>query len=424
MTEEFLQFVWRYQLFTPGIKKGANGEQIEIVSVGEFNSDAGPDFLNARIRIKGTLWIGNVEVHLNSSDWMKHGHQNDMAYRNVILHVVKTDDVPVLRENKEPVTTLILDYKESLEKNYRKLLLSKQWIPCAKDILIPDQFRLSFWLNSLMIERLLRKSEYIAGQLEKNANGWEETLYQQLGRNFGTKINGQPFEMLAKSLPLKYLARHKTDLVQIEAMLFGQAGFFYENLFGDEYFIRLKNEYEFLKEKFSLKPLAKYNWKYLRLRPANFPTIRIAQFASLIHCSSVLFSKLVEARSADEIRELFNVKLSGYWEDHYNFNKTSAQKKKRTGDDMINTLIINTAAPFLFLYGRFHDSGRHKDLAVNLLENLKPEKNSIVMNWQKLGIPAINAAESQALIQLKKEYCDHKKCLKCQIGNNIIAKKE
>jgi len=424
MSEEFLQYIWRYMLFEGDLQTAATGETVEVLFQGELNTDAGPDFFNARIRINGTLWCGNVEVHLNSSDWLKHGHQNDKAYDNVILHVVKDYDAEVRRKNGETITTIILRYRKKTEEKYRRLLTNRLWIPCQNDIIEPASFHLDFWLQSLLVERLEEKSSYIISNLERNNHDWEETFYQQLARNFGMKVNEQPFELLARSLPLKYLARHKDNLLQVEALLFGQAGLLQQAVWDDGYFINLRREYEILRKKFNVKPLEKHHWKFLRLRPLNFPTIRIAQFSNLINKSSSLFSKTINSASAGEIRKLFTVSTSEYWNTHYVFGKEAKRRIKNTGNDMMNVLIINTIAPSLFVYGKLNDSASHCDLALRLTEELKPENNSIISNWQKLGFIVRNASDSQAFIQLKKKYCDEKQCLRCHIGNKIITGSE
>jgi hypothetical protein len=421
MTEEFLQYIWRYNLFTGGIQTAATGESVEVLHPGYINTDSGPDFFNAKARINGTVWVGNVEIHMNSSDWLRHGHHNDKAYENVILHVVSNYDAEVKRQSGGIITTLILNYKKKIEEKYRKLISNRLWISCQNDLKEPLAFQTDYWIQSLLIERLEEKSAYITGSLQKNNNNWEETFYQQLARNFGMKVNEQPFELLARSLPLKYLARHKDNLLQVEAMLFGQAGLLDHEKCDDDYFLLLKREYEILRKKFSLRPLEKHHWKFLRLRPLNFPTIRIAQFASLINRSSSLFSKIIGSQTISQIKELFNVSTSPYWETHYVFGKATAKRTKHAGDGMISTVIINTVSPFLFVYGKQHDSEFHCELAVKLPEELKPEQNSIINNWTKLGFKISNASYSQAFIHLKKNYCDAKKCLNCRIGNKIIT---
>lgn len=423
MTEDFLQHIWKYHLFDKNNLIASTGEKIEILNIGQKNIDAGPDFFNAKVKIDNTVWAGNIEIHINSSDWVKHSHNKNKAYDNVILHVVYNNDMQITRSTGEPIPTIELKFDKKLYSNYQDLIKNEQWISCENEINNIDGFIIDFWLNSLLIERLENKSEYILKTLKQNNNNWEETFYQQLAKNFGIKINQQPFEQLAKSLPLKYLSKHKNNLLQIEAFLFGQAGFLETNVDGDDYYSKLKKEYSFLKNKFNTKPIEKHLWKFLRLRPSNFPTIRIAQFASLIYKSSSLFSKIIESDDLIEIKKYFSVSTSEYWHTHYVFNKTTKKKIKKTGDVFTNSLIINTIVPFLFVYSKSKDNDDYKIRALKFLEKLPAEKNSIINNWKSLGMPVPNAFYSQALIQLKNEYCNKKKCLYCQIGNRIIASK-
>ncbi|MBE9467191.1 MAG: DUF2851 family protein [Bacteroidetes bacterium] len=424
MNEAFLQHIWKYHLFDKTELTASTGENIEIINVGQKNIDAGPDFFNAKVKIDDTVWAGNIEVHINSSDWIKHSHNTNKAYDNVILHVVYNNDMQIPRTNGEPIPTIELKFNKKLFENYQDLLNNEKWISCENEINTIDEFIIDFWLNSLLIERLENKSEYILKNLNQNNNNWEETFYQQLAKNFGTKINQLPFEQLTKSLPLLYLAKHKNNLLQIEALLFGQASFLETRSDDDDYYSALKKEYSFLKDKFNLKPIEKHLWKFLRLRPGNFPTIRIAQFASLIYKSSSLFSKIIETDDLTEIKKCFSASTSEYWDTHYMFNKATKKRKKRTGEVFINSLIINTIVPFLFVYSKLKDNEAYKIRALKFLERLPAEKNSIINNWKLLKMPVPNAFYSQALIQLKNEYCNKKKCLYCQIGNRIIVKKQ
>lgn len=421
MTEEFLQYIWNYNLFDKKPVRAFTGEKIEVLTTGEHNKDAGPDFFNAKIKIDDTTWVGNVEIHLKSSDWLKHKHDKDKAYDNVILHVVLVNDAETTRTNDEIITTVRLSFDKKLFAHYQILLQSQLWIPCENDFHKIDKFIVAHWLNNLLVERLENKSDYILQNLSLNKNNWENTFYQQLARNFGFKLNAEPFELLAKSLPVVYLAKHKNNLLQIEALLFGQSGLLNDNFSDDEYFQSLKKEYKFLRHKFNLKPVDKHLWKFLRLRPSNFPTLRISQFATLIYKSTALFSKIIEVNGIKELNKLFKISASEYWDTHYVFNKESKKKKKILGKTAFNIIVINTIVPFLFVYGKSKDNEVYKNKAIKLLEELKPEKNSIINNWEKTGVKAINSFYSQALLQLKNEYCAKKKCLKCQIGNKIIA---
>ena len=417
--EEFLHFLWKNKLYYNENLETSLGEKIKIINPGLKNNDAGPDFFNAKIKINNTTWAGNVEIHINSSDWEKHNHNKNKDYDSVILQVVLNNDKPIYRSNNEIIPTVEIKYNNKYFENYNALLENQLWIACEKNLPFVEEFIFTHWLTNLTAERLERKSTEIIKKLNSNNNHWEETFYQQLARSFGSKTNAEPFEWLAKSLPVKILAKHKDNIHQIEALLYGQAGFLNEPM-GHEYYLNIKKEYEYLQKRHGLKPLQKHIWKFLRLRPLNFPTVRIAQFAQLIYKSSRLFSKIIESKSIEELYNLFNVSTSLYWKNHYNFNKTSKTSEKKPGKAFINGILINTVIPFYFVYGIKKDNQYYKNKALKFLEHLPPESNSIISKWKELGIKVENAYISQALLQLKNEYCNRKKCLNCQIGNKII----
>jgi len=421
MKEDFLQFIWKQGLYLKDKMETTDGETIEIISAGQLNRDSGPDFFNARVRIGQTSWAGNIEIHQKSSHWYQHKHNMDAAYDNVILHVVEVHDKTVQVKNHQ-LPTLVLGYREEILNNYENLLKSKHWIACQESLAEVDPFILRFWFSSLMIERLESKTGEIVKLLEQNKNNWNETFYQLLARNFGMKTNALPFELLAKSLPLSILSKHKNDLFQTEALLFGQSGFLNETLLGDEYFFSLRKEYSFLYRKYGLSGLESHLWKFMRLRPINFPTIRIAQLAMLIHHSSALFSRILEIEDLGELRKLFKVRASGYWDTHYRFNKPSQENRPKVlGEMAFNNLVINTIVPLLFVYGDQHLDQGMKDRALLLLEKLDAEQNQIIRKWKESGIESRTAFETQALLQLKSNYCDQKKCLNCQLGAKIIT---
>ncbi len=420
MKEEFLHFIWEHRLFDKTDLKTVDGEKLEIISTGQPNSNSGPDFFNARIRIGETTWAGNIEIHQKSSHWYQHRHETDAAYDNVILHVVELHDKPVVIRNHQ-IPALEIKYSPAILENFEQLLKSKRWIACEDRLPEVDPFVLRFWFSSLMIERLQAKTSSILELLQQNKNNWNETFYQLLARNFGMKINAIPFELLAKSLPLSILSKHKNDLFQIEALLFGQSGLLNETLLGDDYYLSLRNEYSFLYKKYGLSGIEAHLWKFMRLRPVNFPTIRIAQLAMLIHRSSALFSHILESETLEELKNLFDVATSEYWETHYRFNKTSGKLKKTFGETAFHNLVINTIVPMLFVYGDQHLDQAIKDRALRLLESLPPESNQIIKKWNELGIDSQSAFETQALIQLKNCYCELKKCLHCQLGAKIIT---
>jgi hypothetical protein len=423
MTEAFLHYIWKYRLYDSKKYQLPNGSAIEIVNVGEQNFNAGPDFTNVQIKIGDTLWVGNCEIHINASDWYKHNHHTNKAYNNVVLQVVHNNDVQVTLPNGEAIPTIVLSYPNYFAENYNNLINNSQWIACANYIATIDHFTVSQWLTKLCIERLEERTLEIEQILELNKNNWEETFYQFLAKHFGFKVNALPFEMLARSLPLTYLAKHKTNLLQVEALLYGQAGMLESVNSSDDYYLSLQKEYNFLNKKFELKPIDSHVWKFMRLRPANFPTIRIAQFAALIHQSSALFSKLLEINTPVEIEELLSVSASVYWETHYRFEKKSRLKVKSLSPESIHLLTINAIVPLLFVYWKKKNSIEQQEKAISILEHISAEHNSIIEKWVKLGIAPKNAFESQALLQLKNKYCASKKCINCMIGNKLINKK-
>ena len=421
LPEEFLQYIWENKLFLYETAKTTTSEVVEIIDVGKRNTDSGPDFFNAKIKIDRTIWAGNIEIHKKSSDWKKHKHQTDKAYDNVILHVVENDDSPVIRSNNKRIPTLLLKYPEQLKINYNNLLDSKTWIACQNQFHKINPVILQLGFNRLMIERLENKTDEIFERLQQNNNDWNETFYQSMAKMFGFKVNAVPFELLAKSVSLKTLAKHKNNLFQLEALLFGNSGLLNNQLLGDDYYLQLRDEYSYLYKKYQLKGIESHLWKFMRLRPGNFPTIRISQLAALIHRSQGLFSKIIENEDIYSLKKLFKVQASEYWNLHYSFNKPSPRNsKKELGEKSINTLIINVVIPFLFVYGEKQNKEHLKNRAIEFLEQLPAENNSILTKWKKLGIEVHSAFESQALLQLKNIYCEKKKCLNCQIGVKLI----
>ncbi|GAB1454162.1 DUF2851 family protein [Draconibacterium sp.] len=419
--EEFLQYIWESKLFFTENLKTTNGEKLEIMNVGKRNTDSGPDFFNAKIKIDDTIWVGNIEIHKKSSDWYVHNHQTDKAFDNVILHAVEISDQSILRSNGEEIPVFVLKYPGHLKSNYQNLLDAKTWIACENQFHKIDPIILQLGFNRLMIERLEIKTEEILTRLQQNNNDWNTTFYQMLARMFGFKVNAVPFELLAKSLPMEILAKHKSSLFQLEALLFGNSGLLNDQLLGDDYYIDLRNEYSFLYKKYKLKGIESHLWKFMRLRPGNFPTLRISQFAALIHRSHGLFSRIIELENLSDLKDLFKVQASEYWKTHYSFNKTSTRNsEKELGETSVDMLIINVVIPFLFVYGEKQNKELLKNRALEFLEQLPAELNSIIEKWGKLGVNSRSAFESQALLQLKNKYCDRKKCLNCQIGVKLV----
>lgn len=419
--EDLLYFLWKTKSFDLGNLKTTDGKEIEIIKFGNQNYNSGPDFSNAKIKIDGTLWAGNVEMHVYASDWEKHSHDVDKAYDNVILHVVFEYDKEVYTTTEHLIPCIELKNKidKNLLKNYTRLINNNMWIPCERSIHQVDNFTFSLWMQRLVIERLESKVQYLATILDLYQNDWEETLYIALMRYMGAKVNTEPFETLAKNLPYRTLLKNKDNLQKVEALLFGQAGMLLAD-FEEDYFQQLKQEYLFLAQKYTLKHISPVSWKFARMRPAGFPTVRIAQVAQILYKNLHLFSKIKEIENIDVLRSLFEVTPSEYWENHYRFGKISASKSKTLSKSFIDLIIINVFAPILFLYGKHLGEDVYKDKAIGLLEELKPEKNMIVDKYKHLGIKARSAADSQALLQLKNNYCDKKRCMSCAIGNRIV----
>lgn len=428
MREDFLHFLWRTRQFDVSDLQTTDGDALEILDFGTYNAlDSGADFQNVKLKIGDWTWFGSVEMHLKSSDWLAHGHQNDAAFGSVILHVVFENDVAIQRlQNAErtpsviPCLVLKNRIREGIFKKYWSLLHNSDWIPCQQHIQTVNDLTKRKWLERLAVERLERKSLAIQTALERNKDDWEETFWQFTARYFGSKVNAEPMEMLARSLPHRILAKHKNQLFQIEALLFGQAGFLDKD-FADDYLVRLKKEFQFLKNKHNLEqnvPLAA--WKFGRLRPPSFPTIRLAQLAALIHKSLHLFSKVIDNQDVSTLQSLFEVEVSDYWRTHFVFDTPSVSSPKRFGSDAIDSVLINNVAPFLYTYGKLRGDETLKTRSLLLLEKVKTEKNTVIDGWKELGFLTTSAADSQALIQLKTAYCDFKKCASCAIGNAIL----
>jgi len=421
MNEDFLYYLWQHYL--PGKTfQGTQKERITLIHPGRHNPDSGPDFFNGRVKIGDTLWAGNIEIHLKSSDWFRHGHQNDPNYDNIILHVVYENDRPVLRQSGEPVATLELKDKfdRRLFDTYQGFLRSKHWIPCQETIDRAGHFQILNWLQRLAIERLQRKAGEIENLLRDSRHDFREIFYQKLLQNYGFKVNAEAFGQLACSLPFALLAKHKDNLQQIEALLFGQAGFLHAGFPGDIYARSLQNEYRFLAQKYSLTPMEPRVWKFMRMHPPNFPTLRIAQFARLFYRSTGLLQKIPEAERLDDVVNLLQTEASGYWKTHYRFGKTTTAHSAKMGKSSIHLLLINTIIPFVFVYGRMVNRQPLRDKAMEWLSGLPAEKNGTTRRFAELDIHAANAMQSQALLRLKTMYCDRKQCLHCAIGLQLL----
>jgi hypothetical protein len=421
MTEEFLHYIWRFQLFNGKLVSSA-GEDILVIKPGEYNTDEGPDFSNARIRIGTTLWAGNVEVHVRSSDWERHGHTENKRYDNIILHVVGEDDRPVSRLSQEAIPTLSIqnNIDLSLLATYQELKQARRWVPCENMLNKVNPIKMHSMLDRMMAERMQRKSSGIFDMLESLHQSWEEVTYVLVARNFGARINTQVFEWLARSLPYGLIQRCRDQKFRLEALLFGQSGMLHDH-FIDEYPRQLRNEYQFFQKKHGMTPLQDHLWNFLRLRPPSFPTVRIAQLADLLYRQTSLFSQILAAETIGEMYSLFECQASDYWDAHYLFDRPSRSKIKSLGSKAIELVIINASIPLIFTYGHYINRQDLKDRAMELLRQLPGEENAIMQRWSDLGIPVSDAWNTQALIELKEKYCDKRKCLHCVIGNSILS---
>lgn len=421
--EETLHYVWKHRLFDNNLQT-TDGKEIEVIDTGLHNMDSGPDFFNAKIKIDGQMWSGNIEIHIKSSDWERHRHQHDKAYNSVILHVVEKMDREIFDSDNRAIYQCELSFPKRIKENIDYFIHAPVDLPCTNEIRDLPAIYLSGWINTLLVERLERKSNDIKLLLERFNNSWDDVFYTLLCRNFGFGLNSDSFQMLAQSLPLKYILKQGDNILQIEAMLLGHAGILSDWEVEDEYVLRLKNEYDFLRHKFSLIPLEKSIFKNMRIRPTSSPQLRIAQLASILQNNfQSLFSRIVEAKDLGQIRLLLHQNASDYWQTHYVLGKASDKKSKYIGDSSLDIILINTVVPILFAYGRFIYDETYCDRALLYLEQIKAESNSIVKKFGSCGLLANSAYDSQAIIQMKKEYCDKRKCLFCRIGYQILVKK-
>ena len=420
MTESILHYVWRFRLFQKDLKT-TDGKEIEIIDVGIPNTNEGPDFFNAKIKIEGKVWAGNIEIHHSSNEWKQHNHHTNKNYNSVILHVVKNANCDVLNEQQQPITQCEITYPKYVDENYEFLIQSNTSIPCRNFIGTLPSIHLNSWISNLLFERLERKANHIYDLLSRFNNSWEDVFYVLLSRNFGFGLNSDSFERLALSLPLKYIQKQGDNIVQIEALLFGQAGMLTDCNKRDEYFDLLQKEYDFLCNKYTLQPLDTLLFKKLRTRPTSLPEIRVAQLAALLHSSQGLFSKIISCEDPGRIRLMFHINASEYWQTHYTFGMASEKKSKYLGDTSLDVILINTVAPILFAYGKKTDNEMLCERAIKFLETLAPEKNSITRDFSKMMVPLRNAADSQAIIQLKREYCELRKCLFCRVGHQFLT---
>ena len=431
--EELLHYVWKHKLLPLTELQTTDGRVIEILDPGLHNRNAGPDFFNAKVKIGGTLWVGNVEIHMKSSDWYRHGHDRDAHYNNVVLHVVALADMEAKTQDGNYLPQMVLQIPQPLKDNYEELLHNDQYPPCYR--IIPDLTRLTVhsWMAALQTERLEQKTEAIQRRVDQCDGSWEDAYFVTLARNYGFGINGEAFEQWALNVPLRAVGKHRDDLFQIEAIFMGQAGLlqlesiperYQVDALNEGYFAKLRNEYLYLAHKFTLTPMSYEPWQFLRLRPQNFPHIRIAQLANLYYERKAGLSVLLECETLEQLRQLLQTHVTPYWETHFLFGAESPQSSKKTSISSANLLIINTAIPMLFAVGRHRQNEKYCDRAFDFLEQLKAEDNHIIRMWKACGLEVNTAGDSQALIQLKKQYCDKRDCLRCRIGYEYLRKGE
>jgi hypothetical protein len=416
MTERLLQYIWQFQYFNLTSLVTEEDEDLQIIHPGSFNTNQGPDFTDAKIKINKTVWAGSIEIHINTSDWKNHKHSGDKNYKNVILHVVWQHDTDL----QLPCSTFVLQHKvpKLLLGRYDELMNADNFIPCKNHLQQINTLTWQSWKERLLIERLENRTQLIFDHLKKTNNHWEETFWWLLAKNFGIKLNSIAFEKIAQSVSIGILAKHKDQIHQLEALLFGQAGLL-DAVFTEDYPILLQKEYQFLKKKYKLQKI-EGSLIFLRMRPSNFPTIRLAQLAMLVHNSLHLFSKIKEAGDLKSIKQLLNLTANDYWHYHYTFDEPAAFKKKKLGEQMIDNILINTVVPILFAYGHYHNENSYKDKSLQWLEDIKAEQNSITKGFASLQVKNKTAFDSQALIQLKNEYCNKKRCLDCSVGNKLL----
>jgi hypothetical protein len=422
--EQLLHYVWKHKIFPLGMLRTTSGQPVEVIDPGLPNRNAGPDFFNAKLKIDGTLWVGNVEVHMQASDWLRHGHNRDKAYDTVILHIVGDTDCEVYRTNGELVPQVLLSCPEPVRQRYDELRQAEIYPPCYSILGSLPKLTVHSWLSALQVERFGQKARSISRRLEQCNNHWEDVFFITLARNFGFGLNGDAFESWAGHLPFRAVDKHRDNLFQVEAFFLGQAGLLEEEIAGaDAYYQKLRKEFCYLRHKFGLPaPMSVEQWRFLRLRPGNFPHVRLAQLACLYHKEQALFSRVMEAETLEAVKTILTAETSPYWEEHFNFRKVSSHRAKRVGESALNLIVINTVIPFLYTYGLHKADEMLCERATRFLEALKAENNYVTRLWSGAGLPVYTAADSQALLQLQKEYCEKKDCLRCRFGYEYLRR--
>ncbi len=420
--EQLLHYTWKHKIFPLHELRTTDGRLLEVLNPGIHNTDAGPDFTGTKIKLNGIEWVGNVEIHQKTSDWFRHHHDTDAAYENIILHVAAEIDQRLFYPNGQEIPQLQLSVPSYVEENYSELSHNDCRPPCRHVIGELSTFLIHNWMTSLTLERFEERTRQIMLRREALDKNWEDTLFVTLARNFGFGINGDAFEQWAQSIPMSAVGKHRDSLFQIEAIFFGQAGLLEDNHEGD-YYQQLQKEYRYLRQKFTLTPIDPKVWKFLRLRPQNFPYIRIAQLAMLYYEQRLNLSRLLNAQNLDEVSALLLTHVSDYWRTHYTFDTQPTKPVEKTlSPSSIQLVIINSVAPILFAYGKYKSDHSLCDRAFSLWEQLKPENNAIIRDWASAGIPCENAADSQALIQLHRNYCQRRDCLRCKFGYEYLRR--
>ena len=421
MKEDFLHYIWKHKLLNLNQLETTQKEKLLLINSGEHNYNAGPDFFNSQIIIEDQHWAGNIEIHVKSSDWYVHGHEKDINYDSIILHVVWEHDIEIYTKENFVVPTLELkDYiNENILNNYKKLFSKlKKWINCQNVISSVDPFIIDNWLERLYVERLEQKSELTQKMLDTSKNDWEAVLIKVLFKNFGLKVNGDAFLNLINSIDFSIIRKEKQSLVSIEALLFGQAGLLNDDI-QDAYYKTLQMEYNYLLKKHNLQVNMKSQFQFFRMRPNNFPTIRIAQLAALLNQHQNLFSKIITTTQLKDYYKLFDISISEFWEAHYSFTSTSRKMHKKLSKKFIDLLLINTIVPLKFIYLKYINELNEEEL-ISTIKLIKPEKNTVIDGFKELNVTCNNALNSQALLQLKNEYCEKNKCMQCAIGNELL----
>lgn len=422
MKEDFLHYIWKYKKFDFTNLQTTTGQKVTILKSGEFTKQAGPDFFNAQIEIESQKWAGNIEVHVNASDWYLHNHQNDTAYHSVILHVVWQNDSEIFSANNEPLPVLELKnyVNQSQIENYNNLKQEKSWIYCENQIKSIPQFVYKNWQEKLFFNRLEQKSKPVFELLQHNQNNWEETFYILLAKNFGLNTNGELFYKMAQNIPFDIIRKENNEPENLEALFFGNCNLL-NNSLEDNYYQNLQKTWNYLQVKYKLEQNNFEKPQFFKLRPDNFPTIRLSQLAVLLNKNQNLFSKIIQANSIFEIETVLKGSTTNYWETHFTFDKISAKKIKSISKSFIHLLVINTIIPIKFAYSNFLGKDNSEDLML-LLESLPSEKNTVIDKFQQFGIASKNAFDSQTLLHLKKNYCTNSMCLQCGIGLELLKK--